>query len=103
MDITNNPYQVTGLERLVELDNDNQVVSRAALERIAREGGTAVAMASPYPVTLERLAIWLPTLQDKSLALAPLTAVVSRQRILAARLAKREKPHLVGQLPAGAV
>jgi aminomethyltransferase len=38
MDITNNPFQVTGLERLVELDNENQVVSREALERIAREG-----------------------------------------------------------------
>jgi aminomethyltransferase len=38
MDITNNPYEVTGLERLVELDNDNVVVSRDALERIRREG-----------------------------------------------------------------
>ena len=38
MDITNNPFQVTGLERLVELDNDNQVVSREALEKVAREG-----------------------------------------------------------------
>jgi aminomethyltransferase len=38
MDITNNPYEVTGLERLVELDNDNQVASRDALERIRTEG-----------------------------------------------------------------
>lgn len=38
MDITNNPFEVTGLERLVELDNGNEVVSRAALERIARDG-----------------------------------------------------------------
>ena len=38
MDITNNPFEVTGLERLVELDNDNQVVSREALERIGAEG-----------------------------------------------------------------
>ncbi len=38
MDITNNPFEVTGLERLVELDNDNRVVSREALERIRAEG-----------------------------------------------------------------
>jgi glycine cleavage system aminomethyltransferase T len=38
MDITNNPFEVTGFERLVELDNDNAVVARDALERIAREG-----------------------------------------------------------------
>ena len=28
MDVTNNPFEVTGLERLVELDNDNTFVSR---------------------------------------------------------------------------
>jgi aminomethyltransferase len=38
MDVTDNPYEVTGLERLVELDNDNEVVSRDALERIKAEG-----------------------------------------------------------------
>jgi glycine cleavage system aminomethyltransferase T len=38
MDISNNPFEVTGLERLVELDNDNVVVSREALRRIAAEG-----------------------------------------------------------------
>jgi aminomethyltransferase len=38
MDVTDNPYEVTGLERLVELDNSNEVVSRAALERIKHEG-----------------------------------------------------------------
>ena len=43
MDITNNPFEVTGLERLVELDNDNMFVSRDALERIAAEGVTEEA------------------------------------------------------------
>ena len=38
MDVTNTPYEVTGLERLVELENDNVVVSREALERVEREG-----------------------------------------------------------------
>jgi aminomethyltransferase len=40
MDITNNPFEITGLERLVELDNDNEVISRKALERIRDEGVT---------------------------------------------------------------
>ena len=38
MDVTNNPFEVTGLERLVELDDDNVRSSRAALERIAADG-----------------------------------------------------------------
>jgi aminomethyltransferase len=40
MDVTNNPYEVTGLERLVELDNGNEVVSRTALEKIRADGVT---------------------------------------------------------------
>jgi polysaccharide deacetylase 2 family uncharacterized protein YibQ len=72
-------------DRTIDIDNETSRVSidarLAEIERIAREGGTAVAIAqSVSPVMLERLAVWLPTLQDKSLALAPVTAVVSRQR-----------------------
>ena len=58
MDITNNPFEVTGLERLVELDNDNQVVSRDALERIAADGVTRKLVgvridSPPLPMWLE--------------------------------------------------
>jgi aminomethyltransferase len=58
MDITNTPFEVTGLERLVELDNDNVVVSRDALERIAADGvgkklvGTRID-GPPLPMWLE--------------------------------------------------
>jgi aminomethyltransferase len=38
MDVTNNPFEITGLERLVELDNQNEFVSRAALEKIKADG-----------------------------------------------------------------
>ncbi|HEV7367843.1 divergent polysaccharide deacetylase family protein [Arenibaculum sp.] len=51
----------------------------AALLEIARRDGTAVGVVSPYPVTLERLGLWLPKLAAEGVALAPLTAVVNRQ------------------------
>jgi hypothetical protein len=51
------------------------------LERIARAEGAAVAFASPYPITIERLATWIPTLEAKGIVLAPITAVVGRQRL----------------------
>jgi polysaccharide deacetylase 2 family uncharacterized protein YibQ len=50
----------------------------AALEQQARDHGVAVAMASAYPVSLERLAHWSGTLEHKGIALVPLTAVVER-------------------------
>lgn len=51
----------------------------AELERIARESGAAVGTGQPYPVTFERIAQWVETLDGKGLALAPITAVVDRQ------------------------
>jgi uncharacterized protein len=69
--------------------NDRMIddqASRAAIdamlgdvEKVARETGNAVAMGQPYPVTFERLATWLPTLEGKGFALAPITAMVNRQ------------------------
>ncbi len=48
------------------------------IEAIARDAGLAVAVAHPYPVTFERLLIWLPTLARKGFALAPVSAARPR-------------------------
>lgn len=60
---------------------DNQASRRAidaeleALEVVARSQGYAVGIGFPYPVTLERLAAWIPTLQEKGFVLAPVSAI----------------------------
>ena len=66
----------------------DQEASRAAIdarlaeiERIAQANGQALALGFPFPVTLERTARWVQTLEAKSMQLAPLSAVVNRQRI----------------------
>ncbi|MEO5337882.1 MAG: divergent polysaccharide deacetylase family protein [Magnetospirillum sp. WYHS-4] len=51
----------------------------AELEKIARTSASTVALASAYPVTLERLATWIATLDAKHLALMPITALADRQ------------------------
>jgi polysaccharide deacetylase 2 family uncharacterized protein YibQ len=51
----------------------------ARLEEIARERAVAVALARPYPVTLDRLAAWAATLDERDLVLAPVTAVADAQ------------------------
>jgi uncharacterized protein len=48
-----------------------------ALEKTAREKGQAIGVALPYPVTFEKLKIWIPTLQEKGIVLAPITALTS--------------------------
>ena len=47
------------------------------LERIAKSEGTAVGIGFPYPVTLERVARWVPTLREKGIVLAPISAAQS--------------------------
>jgi polysaccharide deacetylase 2 family uncharacterized protein YibQ len=51
----------------------------AQIERVALTERVAVAMARPFPVTLERLAAWLAELEESGFVLAPLTAVANRQ------------------------
>ncbi|MBE7636347.1 hypothetical protein GUA87_05785 [Sneathiella sp. P13V-1] len=53
----------------------------AELERIARITGVAIGVGYPYPVTLERLAVWTKSLTRKGLVLAPVSAVVNSQEI----------------------
>ncbi len=65
------------------LDNEASRVSIDArlfeLEQIAKNVGFAVGVGFPYPVTLERLARWAPTLAEKGLVLAPISALANLQ------------------------
>jgi polysaccharide deacetylase 2 family uncharacterized protein YibQ len=51
------------------------------LERISKSVGVSVGMAFPFPVTVERLAIWIATLEKKGIVLAPVSAIANRQPI----------------------
>ncbi|MEQ1753420.1 MAG: divergent polysaccharide deacetylase family protein [Micropepsaceae bacterium] len=53
----------------------------AALEREAQERGLAVAVASAYPVTIERLKVWALGLEQKGLSLAPASAAVVSEKV----------------------
>ncbi len=66
---------------------DERQVSRVAIdarlaqiERIALTEGFAVAMAQPYPVTLERLADWATELTARGYVIAPITALADQQK-----------------------
>ncbi len=49
------------------------------LEQIAKSEGHAVGVGFPYPVTIERLARWAATLENKGITLAPMSAVAYLQ------------------------
>uniref|UniRef100_UPI0034D2DC25 divergent polysaccharide deacetylase family protein n=1 Tax=Desertibaculum subflavum TaxID=2268458 RepID=UPI0034D2DC25 len=65
------------------LDNEasrNAIDARLEeLERIALKNGAAVGIGYPYPVTIDRIAHWAPTLAAKGIALVPVSAIVDKQ------------------------
>lgn len=49
-----------------------------ALERVARERGTALGLAGrPQPVTLQRLSAWIGTLQGRGFVLVPVSSLLA--------------------------
>lgn len=51
----------------------------ARLASAARSRAIAVALARPYPVTVDRIVAWAATLDDQGLVLVPVSAVADRQ------------------------
>lgn len=49
----------------------------SALEAEARAHGSAVGMASPYPVSVARIAQWAKSLKDRGFVLVPVSAIVA--------------------------
>lgn len=74
---------VPTLPRNVFLDDEETLASvkrkLAETEEVARRQGYVVAIGHPHEVTLQALAEWLPTLQAKGFALAPITAVLRKR------------------------
>ena len=49
----------------------------AELEMVARRQGHAIGIGFPFPVTIERVAAWSNTIEDRGFVLAPVSAIAS--------------------------
>ncbi|MDX1974846.1 MAG: divergent polysaccharide deacetylase family protein [Rickettsiales bacterium] len=62
------------------IDEDLSVSSIQArfiqLEQLAKKRGFAVALAQPYPLTIQQLRQWSKTLEEKGILLVPISAIV---------------------------
>ena len=50
------------------------------LETLAKERGLAVGVASALPVSIERIAAWIKTLDNRGIMLVPLTTAMLKSK-----------------------
>jgi len=50
------------------------------LETLAKERGSAVGVASALPISIERLAAWIKTLENRGILLVPLTTAMLKSK-----------------------
>lgn len=70
------------LDRVIDAELSRGAIDEQLrdLEGIARNRGAALAFASPYPTTIERLSMWLATVADRGIAIVPVSAIADRQK-----------------------
>lgn len=68
-------------DRLLDGEPSRDGVDKALsdLEERARRFGAALGIGTPYPITLERITAWAPSLSGKGLVLAPTSAIANSQ------------------------
>jgi uncharacterized protein len=52
----------------------------AKLEDLAKERGTAVGIASALPISIERIGVWVKTLESRGIMLVPLTTTMLKSK-----------------------
>ncbi len=57
---------------------DNRLIE---LEEIVKLNRFAIGIAQPYPISLDRISAWIPTLENKGITLAPITAIADKQSL----------------------
>jgi polysaccharide deacetylase 2 family uncharacterized protein YibQ len=50
------------------------------LETLAKERGSAVGVASALPISIERIAAWIKTLDNRGILLVPLTTAMLKSK-----------------------
>lgn len=68
-------------DRFIDHDPSRSAIDQAMadIESMARSNGWAVAVARPFPVTLARLAAWIPALEQRGIEVVPVSALADKQ------------------------
>ena len=68
-------FSIDAVPTAVEIDR-----ALAKLESLAKERGTAVGIASALPISIERIGVWIKTLESHGIILVPLTTAMLKSK-----------------------
>jgi len=72
------------------------------LEDIAKRNGAALGTAHPYPIVMERVAVWAQTVEDRGVVLAPVSATIDRSKAVPPKPAAAKPADAAAKPPAAA-
>ena len=68
-------FAIDAVPTAVEIDR-----ALAKLENLAKERGTAVGIAAALPISIERIGVWIKTLESRGIMLVPLTTAMLKSK-----------------------
>ena len=69
------PSQVDAVPTSAEIDH-----ALTDLENLAKERGVAIGSASALPISIERIGLWIKTLEARGILLVPLTTAMLKSK-----------------------
>jgi polysaccharide deacetylase 2 family uncharacterized protein YibQ len=94
-------------ERQLDRNPTREAIEKefAALEELAKQRGSAIGVAAAFPVTIDRVTAWAESLEQKGIALVPVSGLVETQAVVAPPVsepapAPRSQPRRTAPAPA---
>jgi polysaccharide deacetylase 2 family uncharacterized protein YibQ len=72
-------------DRLIDRNPTREAIEKefTTLEELAKQRGSAIGVAGAYPVTIDRVTAWAASLEEKGIALVPVSSLVEAQAAVA--------------------
>lgn len=69
----------------IDLNPIREAIDRefASLEELAKQRGSAIGVTAAYPVTIDRVSAWAAALEEKGIALVPVSALIEARPMVA--------------------
>lgn len=80
-------------DRLIDREPTREAIEKefTTLEELAKQRGSAIGIAGAYPVTIDRVTAWAQSLEEKGIALVPVSSLVEA-RVVTAPPTVRSQP-----------